>query len=139
MRKISFFFERSEKSYSSRPERSRRTRTIKILIVAVITSLTLTACSKTQTATVTPSPSPSAKDDALKNALNLYAAKKSAGADLSTGPCLGQVAPDWVADIAHNPRQKVDDIAENQCRDFLDGNAHHFVELDPDGKLIRIN
>ncbi|GEM_PF-590072 len=134
MRKISFFFERSKKSCSS-----RYARTIKILIVAVITSLTLTACSKKQVATTAPTPSLATQDTALKNALNLYAQKKSAGADFSNGPCLGLAAPDWVADIAHNPRQKSDDLPENQCKDFLDGNAHHFVELDPDGKLIRIN
>ncbi len=111
----------------------------KLLLVLIVLTLTLTACSKNQAATPAPTPSPSSQDVALKNALNLYAQKKSAGVDFSAGPCLGLAAPDWVADIAHNPRQKVDDNPENQCKDFLEGNAHHFVELDPDGKLIRIN
>lgn len=104
-----------------------------------LTVLTLVACSKNQTATVVPTPSPSTQDIALKNALNLFAQKKSAGTDFSAGPCLGLVAPDWVADIVHNPRQKVDDDPKNRCADFITGRAHHFIELDPSGELIRIN
>jgi hypothetical protein len=42
-----------------------------------------------------------------------------------------------VADIAHEPRQPVDDEPANQCARFRNGEAHHFVELDPDGALIR--
>lgn len=77
------------------------------------------------------------KDQALKNALNLYAKRKQEGMDFSNGPCLGIVAPDWVLDIAHNPRLPVDDEPENQCEDFRTGRVHHFIELDLDGKLIR--
>ena len=45
--------------------------------------------------------------------------------------------PDWVADIAHDPRGDVDDEPENQCRRYRDGEASHFVELTPEGELIR--
>lgn len=84
-------------------------------------------------------PSPNqVKDEILKNALNLYIAKKQEGIDFSNGPCLGIVAPDWVLDIAHSPRQPEDDKPENQCADFSKGHAHHFIELDPSGKLIQI-
>lgn len=76
-------------------------------------------------------------DEALKNALNLYIAKKQAGVDFSMGPCLGKIADDWVADIAHNPRFPVDDLPQNQCEDFRTGRAHHFIELDESGNLIR--
>lgn len=88
---------------------------------------------------MTPSASSSARpeDEALKNALNLYIKKKEEGLDFTNGPCLGMVAPDWVLDIAHNPHQSVDDEPENQCADFREGRAHHFIELDPDGQLIR--
>lgn len=66
--------------------------------------------------------------------------KKSAkeATDLSQGPCLGKIADDWVADIAHNPRQNVDDRPENQCQDYLTGSAHHFIELDENGEIIKI-
>ncbi len=75
-------------------------------------------------------------DEVLKNALNLYAKKKQEGADFSKGPCLGTIADDWVLDIAHQPRTPEDDKAENQCR--IDGKTHHFIELTPEGKIIRL-
>ena len=58
--------------------------------------------------------------------------------DLARGPCLSEnLLPDWVADIAHNPRQRVDDESANQCQNFRNGTAKHFVELDLEGNLIR--
>ncbi len=78
------------------------------------------------------------KDLAVIKAKELWRIQFQMGADLSAGPCLSNsVIPDWVADIAHSPRQKVDDKPENQCSAYRDGTAHHFVELDPDGNLIR--
>lgn len=60
--------------------------------------------------------------------------------DLSSGPCLlnpVENAPDWVCDIAHNPRQSVDDQPGNQCSAFREGKARHFVELDEKCNFIR--
>jgi hypothetical protein len=58
------------------------------------------------------------------------------GADLSKGPCLSnEIAPDWVCDVAHNPRQAVDDEPANQCPAYWD-TAHHFVEVDPQCNFI---
>jgi len=75
---------------------------------------------------------------AIATARALYLQQKSAGVDFSDGPCLSnEIIPGWVADIAHNPRQAVDDLPENQCEAYRDGKAKHFVELDPDGNLIR--
>lgn len=79
------------------------------------------------------------KDDILKNALNLYLEKKREGINMENGPCLGKLAEDWVLDIAHNPRQPIDNKPQNQCQDFTEGKVHHFIELDPTGKLIRQN
>lgn len=62
----------------------------------------------------------------------------SAGVDLSHGPCLGMVADDYVCDVAHSPRTLEDDLPQNQCADFRDGRAHHFVEVTPDCALIRV-
>ena len=59
------------------------------------------------------------------------------GRDLADGPCLGVVLENWVADIAHDPRQEIDDRPENQCEAYRSGEAEHFVELDPEGELIR--
>lgn len=78
-------------------------------------------------------------DQILKDALNLYIEKKEAGVDFSNGPCLGKVANDWVLDIAHDPRTDIDDNPKNQCVDFREGKVKHFIEFDPEGKLIRAN
>lgn len=88
----------------------------------------------------TPSPSPTTdpKTQAILKAYDIYKQAKNQKMDLSSGPCLSNnLMPDWVLDIAHNPRQPVDELPENQCSAFKTGQAHHFVELDPDGNLIR--
>ena len=83
-----------------------------------------------------PSPAFSTTDEALKNALNLYLQKRREGVDMTNGPCLGKIAADWVLDIAHNPRQPVDNQPQNQCAQYKEGTVHHFIELDPEGKFI---
>jgi len=60
------------------------------------------------------------------------------GIDLSKGPCLGLIGPDWVADIVHDPRSPVDDDSVNQCVEYRSGEAKHFVELTAQGKIIRL-
>lgn len=78
------------------------------------------------------------KNLAIAKAHELWRAAFYSGEDLSNGPCLSnEVVPGWVADIAHNPRQEVDDLPANQCSAYRDGTASHFVELDPEGNLIR--
>jgi hypothetical protein len=58
--------------------------------------------------------------------------------DFSLGPCLSNaIQPDWICDIAHNPRQAVDNDSANQCSAYREGVAHHFVELDSTCQLIR--
>lgn len=78
------------------------------------------------------------KDLAISKAISVYEMKKAAGVNFSQGPCLAEdIMPGWVADIAHNPRTAVDDKPENQCESFRTGKASHFVELDPNGVLIK--
>jgi hypothetical protein len=80
------------------------------------------------------------KDKAAAAAKAAYAKAEMAGTDFSKGPCIAERLPglpDWVADVAHDPRQSVDDQPANQCARFRNGEADHFVELDPNGKLIR--
>jgi len=63
----------------------------------------------------------------------------SNGQDFDQGPCLSnQIAPDWVCDVAHEPRQPIDDQPENQCSAFRNGQAHHFVEIDGNCNVIKI-
>jgi len=59
--------------------------------------------------------------------------------DLSNGPCLGLIAPDWVCDVAHNPRIEIDNLFENTCADFANGVANHFVEVNENCELIESN
>jgi hypothetical protein len=78
------------------------------------------------------------RDKAIDAAKFIYAGK--AKEDLSAGPCLSEGIPglsDWVVDIAHDPRQAVDDQPSNQCQSYRDGETHHFVELTPGGQLLR--
>ena len=63
------------------------------------------------------------------------------GVDLSNGPCLLESIAglnDWVCDVAHSPRQPVDNLPENQCSSFREGRAKHFVEVDTACNLIRV-
>lgn len=77
-------------------------------------------------------------DIAVNQAKYLHQMKKSQGEDLSSGPCISNaLMPDWVADVAHSPRQTIDDLAANQCPAYLEGRARHFVELDLEGNLIK--
>lgn len=77
------------------------------------------------------------KEEAITEAAKIYAVQKQEGTDFSRGPCLSnRLIPDWVLDIAHNPRTADDDKTENQCSAFVKGQAKHFVELDPEGNLI---
>lgn len=77
-------------------------------------------------------------DTAINQAMLLYRSKIATGEDLSNGPCLSDaLMPNWVVDIAHNPRLAIDDLPENQCPSFREGRSDHFVELDLGGSLIR--
>jgi len=73
----------------------------------------------------------------IASAKRAYAAARAKGVDMTNGPCLGTIEPDWVADVAHDPRRAVDDDPANQCAAYRSGEAHHFVELDPEGRYIR--
>ena len=61
------------------------------------------------------------------------------GQDFDIGPCLSnEIIPDWVCDIAHSPRQDVDNEPANQCSAFRTGSAHHFIELDGNCNMIDV-
>jgi hypothetical protein len=112
--------------------RPGRALTLFIAAVCAATTLVLSACGGGDSA------SQDDKDKAIAAAKFLYAGH--AKEDLSKGPCLLERIPglsDWAVDIAHDPRQPVDEQPANQCQSFRDGETHHFVELTPDGQLIR--
>jgi len=60
------------------------------------------------------------------------------GVNFDVGPCLSNsIAPDWVCDVAHSPRQAVDDDPANQCASFRSGQVGHFVEVDGNCNVIQ--
>jgi len=78
------------------------------------------------------------KDKATSLCMNLCKSKLSEGTDLNNGPCLSnETLPDWICDVAHSPRQPVDNKPENQCSSFRNGETHHFVEVDTSCNLIK--
>jgi hypothetical protein len=78
-------------------------------------------------------------DKAVKQAKAVFEVKRAQGVEFAEGPCLtNDLLKDWVVDIAHNPRINLDDLPENQCQAYLEGRAHHIVELDLEGNLIRV-
>ena len=77
---------------------------------------------------------------AIDAAQQVYDQAKANGTDLSNGPCIAEQLsslPDWSVDIAHDPRQPIDDQPANQCQFYRQGKTHHFVELDPEGLLLQ--
>lgn len=93
--------------------------------------------------TASPYPAGTSQDDTIyltSLAQSMYARAKQEGKDLSNGPCLGTIPgfSDWVVDIAHSPRLPVDDDPTNQCEAFRNGQAKHFIELDPNGNVIKM-
>ena len=78
-----------------------------------------------------------ADDATVARAQQAFARAQARGVDMARGPCLGVIEPGWVADVAHDPRQDVDDDPANQCAAYRNGTADHYVELDPTGEYIR--
>ncbi|OGY45598.1 MAG: hypothetical protein A2731_02375 [Candidatus Buchananbacteria bacterium RIFCSPHIGHO2_01_FULL_39_8] len=79
------------------------------------------------------------KSNAMVNCQELCQQQLSSdGQDFNLGPCLSnEIAPDWVCDAAHSPRQEVDNDPANQCESFRQGITHHFVEVDGNCNVIK--
>ncbi len=74
-----------------------------------------------------------AKEACIKTCLEA----KSEERNLNDGPCLSnKIIENWVCDVAHNPRELIDDVKENQCIEY-GKTAFHFVEVDPNCNFIR--
>ncbi|RLJ00896.1 MAG: hypothetical protein DRP11_05300 [Candidatus Aenigmatarchaeota archaeon] len=76
-------------------------------------------------------------DVAKEECIKLCQEALARGENLENGPCLSnRVIEGWVCDVAHSPRQDVDNRPENQCPEF-GKSASHFVEVDPNCRFIR--
>lgn len=74
--------------------------------------------------------------DSINCANLLYNQKKIEGMEFNS-QCLG-ICRDFVVEIVHVPRSEEDNLIENQCGDFREGEVKHFIELDKDGNVVRI-
>jgi len=104
-----------------------------IIIILIVTGVVFFA--------LTPQTAPngvSSKEDSeiISKATDLYQESKESGTDFSNGPCLG-VIDDYAVDITHNPREQIDELPENQCQAYINGDVSHFIELTPGGTFIR--
>ncbi len=76
------------------------------------------------------------QQEAISQAFQLYEQKKSGGMQFSS-QCLGSVLG-YAVDIVHVPRSSEDNLAENKCEDYKNGEVSHFIELDKEGNIVRI-
>ncbi len=77
------------------------------------------------------------QQDIINCVLQLYQEKKSEGMQFSS-QCLGTCG-DYAVDVVHVPRSDEDNKVENQCQEYREGMVNHFIELDEDGSVVRIN
>ena len=111
-----------------------------LAILLFLSFLLLAGCLQFGTGTPNPSLSLVRASSPTDTCVKACRSARVLGQNLDNGPCLLNPIPDepaWVCDIAHNPRQAVDDEAANQCPVYADGKADRFVELTPDCELIR--
>ena len=76
------------------------------------------------------------QQEAILCADELYDNAESEG-DIFLSQCLG-TCEDYAVDIVNVPRNEDDDKIENQCSDYRNGIASHFIELDKNGEIVRV-
>jgi len=72
----------------------------------------------------------------INQSLYLYEQRMSEGMEFSS-QCLGIVG-NYAVDIVHVPRSSEDNLVENQCEAYRNGEVTHFIELDKDGNIVKI-
>jgi hypothetical protein len=72
----------------------------------------------------------------INQTLSLYEQRKSEEMEFFS-QCLGVIG-NYAVDIVHVPRSSEDNLVENQCEAYRNGDVTHFIELDKDGNIIRI-
>ncbi len=101
-------------------------------IILVLIVIFLSGCANQETKTDS--------ERATTTCVNECKAWLNVSKDLNNGPCLLNPIPDipdWVCDVAHNPRQSIDDDSKNQCSAFRERKANHFIEVDLNCELIK--
>lgn len=77
------------------------------------------------------------QQDAINCAGNLYQEKKNSGMQFNS-QCLG-ICGNYAVDVVHVPRIEEDNLIENQCIDYVEGKAKHFIELDKEGEIVKVS
>jgi hypothetical protein len=67
---------------------------------------------------------------------DIYSQLKSSGMIFSS-QCLGACG-NYSIDIVHIPRTSEDEKIENQCEEYINKKTSNFIELDKEGKIVRI-
>lgn len=107
---------------------------MKKILIPLLLIILISGCQTSQT-----TPKVTIKDQAILSCKALCQSKLTAGQNLNNGPCLSnEIAQDWVCDVAHNPRQPIDNLQENQCSSFREDKTHHFVEVDESCEVIQV-
>src|SRR3989344_4745938 len=78
----------------------------------------------------------SEQQELIDSVLRLYSELVLSNAEINS-QCLGTVG-DYAVDIVHSPRSGEDDLTENQCSAFRNGDVSHFIELDKKGNIVRV-
>ena len=68
-------------------------------------------------------------------AQNLYDAFSRREVEIDS-QCLGTCG-NYAVDIVHVPRNATDNLVENQCEAYRNGQVSGFIELDKDGNVVR--
>jgi predicted permease len=77
------------------------------------------------------------QQEAISCASSLYASASIANMSFNS-QCLGTCG-NYSIDIVNVPRISEDNLAENQCADYLLKKTTHFIELNKQGNIVRIN
>lgn len=75
--------------------------------------------------------------NAVSCAFVLYTKERISGKAIDS-QCLGNCG-EYAIDIISVPRSESDDLIENQCADFVNGKTTRFIELDKEGKILRVS
>lgn len=107
------------------------------IIIVTFTYLTVVRSGTAPIFSASQSKIESTQAEPIRTAKKIYQDKKNQKVDMEKSPCLSDDMGDGYAlDIAHNPRISLDD--QVQCDSIKSGKLTHFVEMTPDGKILRI-
>jgi CDP-diacylglycerol pyrophosphatase len=101
-----------------------------LMLLAIVAVMLVSGCTAVNNSNGAP--------DATRKCQDKCIQLVSTNTDFSVGPCIDDnITADWVCDMAHEPRQPVDEEPANQCSSF-GTTAHHFVEVNENCRVIRI-